>query len=105
MIDITHSEMEKEKKAFPNILDTMPKYPMGTKICLDSDTLKKLGVTSPPKVGDKFEMESILEVVAVNTEKNRDDQGSFRVDYQITMMSIDTGDVEEDGRVKALYGE
>lgn len=73
---------------------TPPEYPYGTRLCLDDDTLKKLGISDPPKVGAYVMIMAKAEVVSRSEYESKHDgkaTDSKSCDLQITEMSIEEG--------------
>lgn len=64
-----------------------PKYPWGTSLDLDNDTLAKLGITKLPEVGEEVAITAIAKVTRISANE---DQGGTRqcLGLQITTMEV-----------------
>ena len=70
--------------------DGGPKYPYGLSLCLDDETLAKLGITTLPEVGAVMQLVARVEVCSVSQYENQKDSDKS-VNLQITDMALDTG--------------
>lgn len=90
------------KEQDPAGADSVPEFPWGLSICLDEDSLEKLGITELPKPGAIVTITAQAKVTAVRMSANEgevtDRQG---VDLQITDMAVDDGNSGK--AVKSLY--
>lgn len=66
-----------------------PLYPYGTRITLNDDALKKLGIALPA-VGASFNMMARVEVVSARADKVQDGEAEIGADLQITDMSLES---------------
>lgn len=68
----------------------VPDYPYGTRVNLETDCLKKLGLDVDVfKIGDQIPMMAMVEVVRVH--KSKDDDGENQsLDLQVTHMDLKT---------------
>jgi len=75
--------------------NTGPKYPYGTTICLDAQTLRKLaiGEGTIPEVGEQMMLNAQVEVISVRKSENQIEAG-YEIELQITGMEFVT---EDDG--------
>ncbi len=71
-------------------------YPYGTKICLGTDELKKLGVSDLPDVGEVHTITAKVKVVEVSQRDKKDGQ-SRSLDLQITDLALPFGGKSEEG--------
>ena len=64
-----------------------PKYPWGTSLDLDDDTLTKLGITKLPDVGEELALTAVVKVTRISANE---DQGGTRqcLGLQITSMEL-----------------
>lgn len=80
------------KQSDPATTDSVSEYPWGLSLCLNEDSLEKLGVTDLPKPGTEVTIMAKARVTGVRMSAdegdNIDRQG---VDLQITDMSFDAG--------------
>lgn len=78
----------KEESGVPlDAAENLPKYPYGTSISLDDDELKKVGITAEQKVGAKFVIAGLVEVVGY--EKSASQAGERQcLRLQITEMGL-----------------
>jgi len=71
------------------------RYPYGTRINLDQDSLDKLGIMKLPTVGDKIMIEGKCEVISV-----RQSEDGKSVELQITDMDLENdGDEIDEGEL------
>lgn len=71
------------------------RYPWGTRINLDNDSLDKLGIVKLPTVGDKIMIEGKCEVISV-----RQSEDGKSVELQITDMDLENdGDEIDEGEL------
>lgn len=71
------------------------RYPYGTRINLDQDSLDKLGIMKMPTVGDKIMIEGKCEVISV-----RQGEDGKSVELQITDMDLENdGDEIDEGEL------
>lgn len=81
-------EPRKETLCCPEGGDS-PAYPYGLRVCLNEESLKKLGVSSLPSVGTTMRLEAVVEVCSAS--ENQTAKGSERnLDLQITDMQLST---------------
>lgn len=65
----------------------MPLYSYGTKVCLNDEDIKKLGIALPV-VGSKFMLYAMVEVTSARAEKVQDG-AEIGADFQITDMALE----------------
>lgn len=75
--------------------DDLPKYPYGLSICLDDDTLAKLGITDLPAVGSTMQLVATVEVQSVSQYENQKGADN-NLNLQITDMALSTPTVQRD---------
>jgi hypothetical protein len=63
-----------------------PAYPYGLCLCLDSETLDKLGMKALPPVGTVFNIAAKVVVTSVREQQDADGSKSRGVDLQVTDM-------------------
>lgn len=80
--------------------DGGPKYPWGLILSLDDDTLRKLGVSELPKVGQQMHLMAVVEVCTTSQHANQEGTDKC-VSLQITQMGLE-GDTPDPAQV--LYG-
>lgn len=68
-----------------------PDYPYGLRISLDEESLKKLGITDLPEVGQAMTLQARVEVVSVSQYEHTEGK-SRDMSLQITDMALDTPD-------------
>lgn len=109
MINLAMNEMEMKEQAEPkSVLYDVSKYPYGLKIQLDPETVKKLGMTEAPEVGEKMMIMGYVEVCSVYAEPSKGDEKSYSVGLQITDMElkeVEEPEVEEKSVEDTLYSE
>ena len=80
--------------------DGGPKYPWGLILSLDDDTLRKLGVSELPKVGQQMHLMAVVEVCTTSQHANQDGTDKC-VSLQITQLGLE-GAAPDPAQV--LYG-
>lgn len=106
MIDTAYTPAEaKERNEGHPIAATgnLPKYPYGTSLCLDTATLKKMGMTTPPPVGTKWLLQAMVEVTGARQEKEQDGDTRISTDLQITAMEMAPAAATAEQRAAVLY--
>lgn len=66
----------------------MPLYPYGTRLTLNDESLKALGI-SLPAVGTVYTLMARVEVVSARAEKVQDGEQEIGADLQITDMGLE----------------
>lgn len=88
--------MKLSKKAATALVETSPgdapAYPYGLRLCLDTETLEKLGITDLPRVGTVITLQARAEVVSTGVNQEQDGDKRMHCDLQITDMALDGGD-------------
>lgn len=81
---------KERKENIPKVVSEGPSFPYGLRLCLDNDSLEKLGLKSLPKTGVKMTIQAIGEVVSVSQHEseNNDDR---RIEIQIHDLGIEGG--------------
>ena len=66
-----------------------PEYPYGLRLSLDSESLKKLGMTELPAIDAEFKLVALVCVVGVSQNDSQGSEEPYRsVDLQIEMMEL-----------------
>lgn len=66
-----------------------PMYPYGLTVCLNSESMKKLGLDKAmPSVGVKMMLMATVEVTSVRQEKEQDGDARTSTDLQIVEMEL-----------------
>jgi len=86
-LKITKKQDEENAEVAQPVGSMDNRYPWGTRIQLEQDSLDKLGIVKLPAVGDKLMIEAKVEVISV-----RQSEDGKSVELQITDM-----DLENDG--------
>lgn len=104
-----HMAVEQEQHAeghvAPGVAEgqaTGPKYPYGTELHLDHETLGKLGIKDLPAAGSPMHVQAKGHVSRASEEKQTD--GSVRRSMSVQLTHADLTPPPKD-RAKALYGE
>lgn len=72
-----------------------PEYPYGLRLSLDSESLKKLGMTELPAVDAEFKLVALACVVGVSQNDSQGSEEPYRcVDLQIEMMELSSSKEE-----------
>lgn len=88
MIDMKLKPEAKTMLGEPVELDA-PEYPYGLRLCLDNETLAKLGITELPTIDAEFKITALACVVSVSQHESQGTDKPHRsVDLQIEMMDI-----------------
>ena len=79
-----------------------PKYPYGLSLCLNDDTLEKLGITELPEVGQVVQITALATITSIGMNQQQDGDKESRAELQITDMEMtkSTGDLAE-----KMYGK
>lgn len=81
----------------------LPKYPYGLSLCLDDETLKKLGITELPPVGTVMQLTALVEVCSISNYENQ--EGSDKsLNLQITDMELANGNSAPKSMADRIYG-
>jgi hypothetical protein len=81
-------------------------YPYGLTINLEDDSMRKLGITTTPKVGTEMMVTAKCVVKSVSSSQHEGNETESRLCLQITDMSIgQTDNANNDNRASMLYGE
>ncbi|KAG2171874.1 hypothetical protein INT44_002519 [Umbelopsis vinacea] len=89
---------------YPDSAEDQPAYPYGLSICLDDETLAKLGITELPKVGTVMQLTALVEVCSVSQYENQDGADNS-LSLQITDMELAAGNGAEKPIANRIYGE
>lgn len=90
---------------FGGIDPTPSPYPYGLSICLDEDSIGKLGLIALPMVGEKMTLTAKVEVRNVSMSESAERGKDRRVELQITDMALGASDDKPEGtdHAKVLY--
>lgn len=103
MTNLKMSDDDAKEYAQPTLAAGTPEYPYGLCICLDEDTISKLGITTLPKVGQSMTMQAKVEVRSVSDSNSKDMGRQRRLELQITDMAL-AGSKGKEDTAKAIYG-
>lgn len=101
-LKITAKEMKAKEKSLGEVAVPVDKerYPWGTRIDLDNDTLEKLGIDELPAVGSKMTMEAKVTVIGSRQSASTGSGESRSLELQITDMELgDDGDEVDEGEL------
>jgi hypothetical protein len=105
LINMENTPQEAEEQVSPSVGDA-PKYPWGLQLCLNDDSLDKLGVKTLPAVGTEVTIVAKATVAATRENATEGEGSSSSMDLQITDMQIDGLDTDLFGRAaEMLYGK
>lgn len=90
--DVTFEEKSEDFRPHADL----PEYPYGLRLCLNSDTIKMLGLSKLPELGSSMKMNAIVKVVAKNEFSNDEDEVNLQMDLQITDMELTSSKKEID---------
>lgn len=102
MISMKMDEEEKKEYGCATLSCDSPEYPYGLKICLDTDALEKLGLSSMPAVGSTLMIKAMVTVVGSSIREMKEETEKS-LDLQITDMEL--GKPEEQKKKVSLYNE
>lgn len=105
LISMENTAAEAKEQTSPTA-DGGPKYPWGLNICLNDDSLDKLGVKTLPAVGTEVTM--VAKATVASTSENATESSGTRssMDLQITDMQLDGLNNDLFGRAaEMLYGK
>lgn len=102
----TKADKAKEKKRYDKPMSPGgDEYPYGLHLRLDHDSLKKLGMKTLPKVGDKLHMHGHAHVIEVS-EDHRDGEGPRRnVSVQLRKMALGAKEPKARGYIRDKAAE
>lgn len=107
MVDMTLSKEEAKEESGCIAPDgDMPRYPYGLSLCLDDETLQKLGITTLPAIGAEMTLNARVKITSVRSRETQDEKGNeseSSVDMQITAMEVNT-EQQEQSAAAVLYG-
>ncbi len=101
MIDMKISEIEKKDMAETSVLNDSANYPYSLRIYLGPEEVSKLQLKNP-QIGQKMQLEAMVEVVAVSSENTKGDESKVSVTIQIKEMMFESPDEEK--AEEKLYG-
>lgn len=105
LINMENTPQEAQQMVNPSA-DAAPKYPWGLNICLNNDSLDKLGVKALPAVGTEVTIVAKATVAATRENATEGEGSQSSMDLQITDMQIDGLDADLFGRAaEMLYGK
>lgn len=78
-----------------------PKYPYGLSMCLDDESMKKLGMADLPAVGTVMQLSAKVIVTSVGMSQQQDGDPENRTELQITDMDLSGAPRDI---AKSLYG-
>lgn len=96
----TQAEVNQEKRE--EGMDK-PKYPYGLRLCLDSESLKKLNINTLPAVGEKLNLTAVVNVIGVQNYQEINGESNASVDLQIIEMDLGASEPQTSVAEK-LYG-
>lgn len=105
LIDMQNTSSEAQEMISPTTSEA-PKYPWGLEICLNDDSLEKLGVKTLPAVGTEVTIVAKATVAATRENATEGEGAQQGMDLQITDLQIDGLDADLFGRAaELLYGK
>lgn len=87
----------------PDDTDDLPRYPYGLTVCLDDETLEKLGITQLPAVGTVMQLTALAEVCSVSQYENQTGSDN-NLSLQITDMELANGNSDPKPIANRIYG-
>ena len=105
LINMQNTPAEAQQMVNPSATEA-PRYPWGLNICLNDDSLEKLGVKALPAVGTEVTIIAKATVAATRENATEGDGTHSSMDLQITDMQLDGLDKDLFGRAaEILYGK
>lgn len=101
MINMKTSKEEAQEQMQPTAADA-PEYPYGLTICLDEESMAKLGITELPKVGTQMQITALVTVCSTSQYSTQGGEDESNLSLQITDMEI-SGTPRKD-TTAVLYG-
>jgi len=103
MPDLKSMKLDKSEKECCEPSSDKQEYPWGLTIRLDNESLKKLGITDLPGVGEEMFLSAKVEVTEVSEHSRADGKEPMKgVSLQITDMGLEGANTD---KAKKLYGE
>lgn len=105
MVDMKRSPKEKVEVAESTspVADNIPDYPWGLSISLCEEELEKLGIDPENLgVGDILHMHALMKITSVSSSENEHTGKCCRVELQITHMSGEEEDQENEAAEKVM---
>lgn len=78
------------------------KYPWGLEICLEEDSLKKLGIKELPELKDMVSINAVAEIISVSAHAGQNGEERRTLRLQITDMALSKEQPKKDA-AKILY--
>lgn len=94
LVDLKLSKKDRKEEMQP-APSNGPDYPYGTSLTLDTDELKKLGISDLPEVGDEYTVNAIGKVTRVSSNASGSAE-SQSMELQITKLELVDADEEQD---------
>lgn len=63
-----------------------PAYPYGLTLCLNSESLEKLGITTLPPIGARLRISAVATVTSISQNQEADGDEEKRIELQVTDM-------------------
>ncbi len=95
LVDMKQSPAKEMAEISSPMKSDGPQYPYGLRLCLDEQTITKLGFKELPSVKAKFTIECEVEVVALSCNESAMYGENRSMDLQIVAMAVDEGDDQE----------
>ncbi len=84
----TKADEKARKAAYDCIPSNGDEYPWSLRRTLNDEELKKLGITSLPKVGSKMSLTAEVSIVAVRQSERQNGRDERSMELQITRMDL-----------------
>ncbi len=104
-MELTKTESKRETEPIDE--DKGPKFPFGLSLSLDDEALKKLGVTTLPKVGEETLVFAKAKITSVDESQHQDRKKRRSVRLQITHLGLGKETKQKTAAEfgKKLYGD
>jgi hypothetical protein len=104
MADMKMSKEEKKEQESPMSTEEQA-YPYGLRIDLNDDSMTKLGLDSPPKVGATFRIMALADVVSVSSYSSMSTDQERSMSLQITDMEMAEGTPAGESAAKTILSK
>ncbi len=106
MVSLELDDEEQEDAVMPMPMADKPKYPYGTRICLTTPELEKLGISADEAfVGGIFHLHALAEITCVSKNEMQDGTCCERIEATIThMMVVESEDKENADAERSMGG-
>lgn len=93
LCDMKYSKKEKAEQESPKLATSVggSDYPYGLSLSLDTEQLKKLGISSMPKIGKIMQLKAVAVVTSVSQSDSQGGGVSRRMELQLQKLGLEEG--------------